>query len=82
MRIKWNSNFQIEDSNIQFSEAFIKIQSFENINDTCIVSYIITDESEQSVAKQVSHLYNRNFINETEIYNILLTEYENSEIVA
>lgn len=81
MRLKWNANFQIEDSTIQLGEAFIRVTAFENVNGQCNVEYMITDVTEQSLVKYVRKTYDRTFANEAEIYGELLTEYENSEIV-
>ena len=81
MRIKWNSNFQIEDSTVQLGEAVIRVLRFENVDGKSNVEYIITDYEETTLSKTVVLTYDRTFANETEVYNQLLTEYENSEIV-
>jgi hypothetical protein len=81
MRLKWNANFQIEDSTIQLGEAYIRVVTFQNVNSKCKVEYMITDDAEQALAKYVRKTYERNFANEAEVYEELLTEYENSEII-
>ena len=82
MRIKWNANFQIEDSTVKLGEAFIRVIKFENVNSKCNVEYMITDEAEESMAKYVRKTFDRTFINETEVYNQLLSEYVDSVLVA
>ena len=54
---------------------------FENVDSKCNVEYIMTDESEQNLAKYVRVQINRTFANEAEVYNYLLTEFEGSEII-
>ena len=81
MRIKWNSNFQIPESTVQFAETFIRVVKFENVDSKCNVEYIMTDESEQNLAKYVRVQINRTFANEAEVYNYLLAEFEGSEII-
>lgn len=81
MRIKWNAGFQIEDSTVQLGEAFISVTRFENVDSKCNVEYIITDDTGTVLAKYVRKTYERTFANEAEVYNELLTEYPNSELV-
>lgn len=81
MRIKWNANFQIEDSTVQLGEAFIRVVKFQNVDSACNVEYMITDESEETMAKYVRQTFDRTFANETEVYNQLITEYVDSVLV-
>jgi hypothetical protein len=79
--IKWNCNFNIADSTIQLAEAFVKVVDYENINDHSIVNIIITDVTGEILVKEYSKEYSRTFLNNNEIYEELLLDYENAEIV-
>jgi hypothetical protein len=79
--IKWNCNFNIAESTIQLAEAFVKVVDYENINDHSIVNIIITDVTGEILVKEYSKEYSRTFLNNNEIYEELLLDYENVEIV-
>lgn len=81
MRIKWDAGFQIEDSTVQLGEAFISLAKFQNVDSKCNVEYIITDVTGTVLAKYVRKTYDRTFANDAEVYNQLLTEFPNSELV-
>lgn len=78
--IKWNSNFQIENSMIQLAEAIISIQSFENMGKKCNVTVVITDETLENIARIDSHTIDGNFSNEEDIYPKLLAKYPDSKV--
>lgn len=78
--IKWNCNFNIPDATIQVAEAFIKVNEFNNVNDHCVVNISIIGETEDILIKNYNKDYTRNFSNEDEIYEELLTEFENSQL--
>ncbi len=79
--IKWNCNFNIPDSTIQLNTAFIKVVDYKNINDYSIVDIVITDETGNTTIKEYSKEYTRTVENIDEIYEKLLLDYENVEIV-
>lgn len=79
--IKWNSNFQIEESMIQLAEAYVEIESFDNIGDTCEINVIISDESKENIAKRQTHVVNTNCQSLADAYDKLLSEYPDSELV-
>lgn len=81
MKIKWDANFCIEDSTVQLGESYICLVEYVNINTRSNVTYMITDMSEQVIAKKITKVYDRTFANEIEVYDQLLSEYEGSEIV-
>ena len=81
MKIKWDANFCIEDSTVQLGEAYICLVEYVNVNTKSNVTYMITDVSEQVIAKSITKTYDRTFANEFEVYDQLLSEYEGSEIV-
>jgi hypothetical protein len=80
--IKWNSNFNIPDSTVQLAEAFIKVVDYKNINNHSIVNVSITDEIGDVVIKEYTKEFDRTFENVDEIYEELLLDYENSEIIS
>lgn len=78
--IKWNANFQIEDSTVQVAVAYVIIESFVNRSTNCKVVIVIKDEQENEIKryfKIIEGIYN----DEEEIYPILLNDFENAEIV-
>lgn len=79
--IKWNCAFNIPDSTIQISEAFIKVNEFNNVNDYCVVNISITGETEEILIKNYDKNYARKFSNEDEIYEELLKEFNNSVLI-
>ena len=79
--IKWNCNFSIPDSTIQVDVAFIKVMNYKNVNDNSIVDVIITDETGNISIKEYSKEYTRTFSNIDEIYEELIKDYENVEII-
>lgn len=79
--IKWNCAFNIPDSTIQVSEAFIKVVDYKNINDHSTVNLIITDDTGNVIIKEYSQEFNRTFDNVDEIYEIVLNEFDNSSLV-
>lgn len=79
--IKWNCNFNIADSTIQLAEAFVKVVDYKNINTHSIVNIIITDVTGEILVKEYSQEFQRTFENVDEIYEELLLDYENVEIV-
>jgi hypothetical protein len=80
--IKWNCNFNIPDSTVQLAEAFIKVVDYKNINTHSTVNVSITDESEDVMIKEYTKEFDRTFENVDEIYEELLLEYENAEIIS
>ncbi len=79
--IKWHCNFNIPESSVQLSDALIKVQHFTNIIDSCEVNIVILSE-EGEVIKEETHEYNRLFSDENDIYAYLLTQFDNSELIA
>ena len=79
--IKWNCNFNIPDSTVQLAEAFIKVVDYKNINTHSMANIIISDESENILIKEYLQEFQRTFENVDEIYEELLLNYENAEIV-
>ena len=79
--IKWKCAFNIPDSTIQVSEAFIKVVDYKNINDHSIVSFIITDDTGNVIIKEYTQEFDRTFENLDEIYEIVLNEFDNSSLV-
>lgn len=80
--IKWNCAFNIPNSSIQVGEAFIKVVEYKNINDKSLVTIRITGETEDIIIKDYVKEYPRLFTNQDEIYEELLLEFENSQIVS
>jgi len=79
--IKWNCAFNIPDSTVQLAEAYIKVTDYKNINDHSTVNVIITDETENVTVKEYTQEFNRTFENVDEIYEEILLDYENAEIL-
>lgn len=79
--IKWNCSFNIPDSTIQVAEAFIKVVDYQNINNHSTVNIIMTDETGDILIKEYVKEYSRTFANTDEIYEELLLDYENAEII-
>lgn len=79
--IKWNCAFNIPDSTVQLAEAYIKVTDYKNINDHSTVNVIITDETENVIVKEYTQEFNRTFDNVDEIYEEIILDYENSQIV-
>ena len=80
--IKWNCAFNIPDSTVQLAEAFVRVVEHKNINNHSTVDVIITDESGEIVAKEYTQEFDRTFENVDEIYEELLLDYENAEIIS
>jgi hypothetical protein len=79
--IKWNCNFNIPDSAIQLSGAYVNVTSYKNINDSSVVDISITDETGFVTVKQYSETFQRSFANVEEIYQELLYKFDNAELV-
>lgn len=80
--IKWNCSFNIPDSSIQCAEAHIKILSYENINDHSNVNVLMFNKDEDVVIKEYTKEFQRTFDNEDEIYEELIKDFEDAEIVS
>jgi hypothetical protein len=80
--IKWNSNFNIVDSTIQLAEAFVKVVDYKNINNHSTVNVSIADESGNVIIKEYTKEFARTFENVDEIYEELLLDYEDAEIIS
>jgi hemerythrin len=80
--IKWNSNFNIPDSTVQLAEAFIKVVDYKNINNHSTVHVSITDEIGDVMIKEYTKEFDRTFENVDEIYEELLLDYEDAEIIS
>lgn len=80
--IKWNCNFNIPDSTVQLNEAFVKVVDFTNVNDHSEVNIQITDQSGEILVKEYKQNFNRTFLNDKEIYEVIITEFQDSEIVS
>lgn len=87
--IKWYCNFNIPDSTVQLLEAFIKLVSYKNVNNTCVASFeIVTGEKLVSddivtdvVIKNYTSVYDKNCANEDEVYLEELKKYNDAEMV-
>ena len=79
--IKWNCAFNIPDSTIQLSEAYVKAIDFVNINQRCEVNIQITDLSGEVVVKEYMQNFDRTFVNDTEIYEEILSEFTDASII-
>ena len=80
--IKWNCNFNIPDSTVQLSEAFVRVFDFTNANNHSEVNIQITDLSGEVIVKEYTQNFDRTFLNDKEIYEVIITEFQDSEIVS
>jgi len=81
MKIKWNSNFQIEDSTVQCAVAYVHIDSFKVFDSTTDVEIIIRDESETMGIKQYKKIYDKKIENIETLYGLLVSDFADAEIV-
>ena len=79
--IKWECNFNIPDSSVQISACLIRVSKYVNYDNYSMVDIIITDETGEIVAKEYVERIDRIFENEIQIYEFLLTKFDNSIIV-
>lgn len=79
--IKWNCNFNIEDSSVQVDIAYVIIEGFVNRTTNCKVNIKIVDESNQILIKQYDKIIEGIYNDEDEIYPVLLNDFENAEVV-
>jgi hypothetical protein len=79
--IKWNSNFQIPESTTQTAVCFVKINTFVNKSEKCIVDLDYWDEYETWVFKQDQVILDSNFTNEEDIYNALAPQFPDSIVI-
>lgn len=80
--IKWNSNFNIENSSIQLATAMIKILSFNNNESECNVDLLITDEDQTYTVKQTVVTISGNYTDIDSVYLEVVKLFENAELVA
>lgn len=79
--IKWYCNFNIEESTVQLAEAFVKIENYLNINNHSIVTIIISDETGNVIVKEYEKNYERTFNNTDEVYEELIHDFPDSELI-
>jgi bifunctional DNA-binding transcriptional regulator/antitoxin component of YhaV-PrlF toxin-antitoxin module len=79
--IKWRSNFNIEESTVQLAEAFVKVENYLNINNHSIVTIIISDETGNIIVKEYTKNYERTFNNTYEVYEELIHDFPDSELI-
>jgi hypothetical protein len=78
--IKWNVNFKIPDSTIQTAIAYIEIIDFKNNGNKCVVSLVMYDYTRINVIKEYTLEIDGNYTTIDDIYPVLLTYYDNSEL--
>lgn len=79
--IKWNCNFNIDESTVQLDVALIRLLSNKIINDQTEIEILITDQTGNIVVKQIKQLIDTPINNVDAIYKYLLTQYLNSTII-
>ena len=79
--IEWNCNFNIENSIIQLDKAYIKVIDYVNINGRSEVNIQISDITGLSIVREYTETFDRTFNNDYEIYEELLLNYNDAEIV-
>ncbi len=79
--IKWECNFNIPDSSVQMSVCLIRVSKYVNYDNYSMVDIIITDKTGEIVAKEYIERIDRIFENEIQVYEFLLTQFDDSIIV-
>lgn len=79
--IEWKCDFNIPDSTVQLSTAYVKVVDYQNINQTSKVNFVITDFTGDIIIKEFQQEFNRNFHNVEEIYQEVLKDYDNAVII-
>jgi hypothetical protein len=79
--IKWYCNFNIQDSTVQLPEAFVRVVSYKNINDHSSVNVMICNEDETIIVKEYTKTYDRIFNNVEEVYEELIKDFFDAEII-
>lgn len=81
MKIRWESNFNMQDATVQLAVALVIVVSYENINTSAVANIKITDETGEIVAKEYRQQFTRTFANVDEVYETILPEFSPAEIV-
>lgn len=79
--IKWNCNFNIEDTTVQLGVALVEVVAFTNVNNTATADIIITDESKEIVVKQYTQKFSRSFRNVEEVYAELVKKFVDAVVM-
>ena len=79
--IKWQSNFEIQDSALQLGTAWVTVDSYETVDGVTTVQVKIADDTGENIAKQYAKTYDRTFANLQEIYAELVKDFDPAEVI-